>query len=126
MIRRRDKIQRYCSEDISLIENYREAVSSPELYDLHHKDEIDLKLSINGLKKINRYFNVPAERLIFLKHDEHARLHANESRGVWVCPLRLLYMKNIEHKSNRQIAKELNCSHHLINKRCIKLTNENN
>ena len=121
MIRRRDKVKRYCSEDISLIENYKEAISSPELYDCHHKDEIDLKMTAKELKTIDRYFNVPAERLIFIKHDEHARLHSNEQRGVWICPIKLLHLKNVELKSNRQIANELNCSHHIINKRISQL-----
>lgn len=43
--------KKYCAEDISLIENYKEAVSSKELYHCHHRLEIqdDLKNKIKSV-----------------------------------------------------------------------------
>ena len=35
-----NKAKWFCCEDISLIENYYEAVNSPEVYACHHKREI--------------------------------------------------------------------------------------
>ena len=66
----------YCSEDPSLIENYQEAISDKnEVWDLHHRREIDEGLSGRELMKRKEYFHRPACELIFLKHDEHSRLH---------------------------------------------------
>ena len=68
-------VKRYCSEDISLIENYYNAINSPEKWDCHHKNEILLSKSVNELKSLNMYYNVQAKDLIFLTHKEHISLH---------------------------------------------------
>lgn len=75
--------KRYCREDISKIENYEKAK-----YDLyctwycHHRDEI--KTLPSGIKVLrtladlveaDRYFNCPANELIFLTPTEHIRIH---------------------------------------------------
>ena len=65
--------KKYCCEDISLIENYYEAVNSPEKWECHHK--LGTQYSINELKEMNKYFNVNAEDLIFLSKSEHDSLH---------------------------------------------------
>lgn len=70
--------KKYCNEDISLIENYEEAVNNSEKYDCHHRLEIqDGKkvYSVKQLKELNLYYKRPAEELIFLSHVEHVRLH---------------------------------------------------
>ena len=47
----------YCSEDISLIENYQEAVSDKdEIWEIHHRREIDERLSRRELLKRKEYF----------------------------------------------------------------------
>ena len=70
----------YCKDDISLIENYEEAVNDDEnLWCLHHR----LGLTINGefahtakeLKRLGMYYNRPYFELIFLKFSEHSRIH---------------------------------------------------
>lgn len=74
----------YCKEDISLIENYDEAVNDrTETWECHHKDEIrTLPSGIvvirtrQDLLDSGRYFHCPANELIFLKHKEHSRIHA--------------------------------------------------
>lgn len=68
-----DKVKLYCCEDISLIENYEEAINSSEKWVCHHK------LGINKSKQdlINEgiYFNRPANELIFLLKSDHIALH---------------------------------------------------
>lgn len=66
--------RQYC-KNYEQIENYQEAVSSPEVWDCHHKNEIDMNLSKKELIDIDLYYNRPPEELIFLKHTEHAYLH---------------------------------------------------
>lgn len=70
--------EKYCAEDISLIENYNEAVSSKELYHCHHRLEIQddgQTYSVRQLKEKGLYYNRPASELIFLSQDEHFQLH---------------------------------------------------
>lgn len=68
-------IKRFCCEDISLIENYEEAVNSQELWDCHHRLETDLNKSVKELKDTGLYWKRSASELIFLSHKEHASLH---------------------------------------------------
>ena len=68
-------LKKYCSEDISLIENYYEAINSDEVWDCHHRLEIELNKTPKELQKLNLYYNRPAKELIFLTHSEHSRLH---------------------------------------------------
>ena len=68
----------YCSDDISLIENYDKAIAdTTQTWDCHHKGEILPcgRFSPNDLKKFGLYYNRPASELIFLSHSEHSRLH---------------------------------------------------
>lgn len=72
-------IKLYCKDDVSKIENYEEAVSSKEQYDVHHR----LEFTINGeyaksteeLKRLGMYYNRPYYELVLMKHSEHAKLH---------------------------------------------------
>ena len=70
-------VYKYCCEDISLIENYQEALLSDDWYDCHHRLEItqDKIQSAQQLIDQNLYFNRPASELIFLRHNEHIELH---------------------------------------------------
>lgn len=76
-------VSNYCKDDLSLIENYEEAVNSLEQWDCHHRLEIDLNLSAQELKERNLYFNRPASELIFLMHNEHTRLHNTGVNNPW-------------------------------------------
>lgn len=71
----RECLKLICCEDLSLIENYKEAINSEEKYHLHHR--LGEKYSVKELKKMNMYYHRPACELIFLRHDEHLRLHSN-------------------------------------------------
>lgn len=68
----------YCCDDISLIENYNEAINDKEqTWQCHHRLEIhgNIILSAKDLKDNDLYYNRPAYELIFLTKNEHIRLH---------------------------------------------------
>lgn len=68
----------FCSDDISNIENYIEALNDKDnVWDCHHKLEIhsDYNNSRNDLKLMNLYYHRPSGELIFIKHNEHTKLH---------------------------------------------------
>lgn len=69
--------KQYCCEDISLIENYNEAINSDEMYDCHNRNEIILNKSADELIEIGLYYNRQACELIFLSHSAHTSLHRN-------------------------------------------------
>ena len=71
----------YCCEDISMIEGYEVAISSPKRYDLHHKLELIatggvVNATKQDLKDWGLYYNRPADELIFLPHGVHTILHS--------------------------------------------------
>lgn len=75
----------FCSEDISFIENYEKAISSKEIYDIHHRKE-DEGYSKKYLIDNGLYYNRPACELIFLTHAEHAsRHHKGRKRSKETC-----------------------------------------
>ena len=55
------------------IENYNEAVSSPERWVCHHK--LGLIYSSDELVKKGLYFNRPPEEFVFLTKTEHDKIH---------------------------------------------------
>lgn len=71
----------YCGDDISRIENYEQAMNDKDFtWDCHHRAEISddgSTTSVDELMKNGLYYNRPASELIFLRHDEHARLHSS-------------------------------------------------
>lgn len=76
-------VKKFCKDDISQIENYANAMHDAETWDCHHRDEIKIlpsgMLVIRSAKDLienNRYFNCPANELIFMKHSEHSSLHS--------------------------------------------------
>ena len=72
-----------CKDDISKIENYDKAIAdTTQTWVLHHRDEC--KILPSGIKVIRtsaelkengRYYNCPANELIFLTPSEHTSLH---------------------------------------------------
>ena len=75
--------KKYCSDDLSLIENYDKAVAdTTQMWAIHHRDEVKVLPSgitvirtASELKEDNRYYNCPANELIFLTNSEHFKLH---------------------------------------------------
>lgn len=71
----------FCCEDISLIENYQEAINdNTQTWHCHHRLETDLGLSMQELKDSNKYFGIEAKYLIFLRPYEHLHLHGTSIR----------------------------------------------
>lgn len=77
------RASKYCCEDITLIENYDEAIAdTTQTWQIHHKDEIKVLPSgmivyrtQQELIENGRYYNCPANELIFLTKSEHSKLH---------------------------------------------------
>lgn len=68
--------KKYCSEDISLIENFEAAATdTTEVWHIHHRNEILEHKTRTQLINENRYYNVPAAELIFLTSVDHRILH---------------------------------------------------
>ena len=70
----------YCCEDISLIENYKEAISDQKrMWEIHHRMECDENgktlFTHKQLKEINLYYNRPANELIFVTRSTHKKIH---------------------------------------------------
>ena len=76
----------YCSEDISLIENYQDAISDEEkMWDIHHRRECDENgktlFTKKQLKDMNLYLNRPASELVFVTRSMHSKLHIEQMRN---------------------------------------------
>ena len=73
----------YCSEDISLIENYQEAISDEEkMWDIHHRRECDSEgrtlFTKKQLIEMNLYVKRPASELVFVTRSMHKKLHREQ------------------------------------------------
>ena len=78
--------KQYCSEDISLIENYHEAISDEErMWDIHHRKECDENgrtlFTKKQLIEMKLYFTRPASELIFVTRSMHWKLHREKMRN---------------------------------------------
>ena len=76
----------YCSEDISLIENYHEAISDEEkMWEIHHRRECDENGRTLFTKKqlidMGLYINRPASELVFVTRSMHWKLHREKMRN---------------------------------------------
>ena len=68
------KAKRYCKDDISLIENYEQAINdNTQKWHCHHRRES--VYTKKGLIEIGEYYHRPAIELIFLTNSEHMKLH---------------------------------------------------
>ena len=70
----------FCSEDISLIENYQQAISDQtRTWEIHHRRECDSNgrtlFTKKQLKEMNLYVKRPASELIFVTKAMHWKLH---------------------------------------------------
>lgn len=87
-----DKYCYFCSEDVSLIENYNEAVADTTQYwVIHHRAETHFSdgterpynafISRDELKALGLYYNRPAAELIFMTRADHQALHNKRLKG---------------------------------------------
>ena len=75
------KVNRFCRDDIKLIENYYEAINDTEnVWACHHRLELTLDgefaNSKTDLIRHGMYYHRPYFELIFLKIIDHKKLHA--------------------------------------------------
>ena len=75
--------KKYCCEDISLIENYHQAIADKEkTWDIHHRRECDDEgrtlFTHKHLIEMNLYLNRPASELIFVTRSMHKKIHRED------------------------------------------------
>ncbi len=76
-------VKLYCIE-YTEIENYNKAFSDEtQIWDCHHKKEIEEGKNQEQLKKEGLYYNRPPEELIFLTSNEHHKLHSLNMSEEW-------------------------------------------
>lgn len=73
----------YCCEDISLIENYQEAITDQKrMWEIHHRRECDSEgrtlFTKKQLIEMNLYENRPASELIFVTRSTHKKIHRED------------------------------------------------
>lgn len=75
------QVRRYCYE-IERIENYEEAVNDKDhKWDCHHRVETIMNCGHKELKEVGAYYDRPAHDLIFLRSEEHLRLHKSGNKN---------------------------------------------
>lgn len=77
----------YCSEDISLIENYQDTIADEKrMWDIHHRRESDSEgrtlFTHKRLKEMNLYYNRPAAELVFVTRAMHKKLHREQMENI--------------------------------------------
>lgn len=86
--------KKFCKEDISKIENYDKAMSdTTQTWHCHHRDEIRFlpsgMIALRSTQELienGRYYNCPANELIFLTKGEHMCIHQkNRSYSEETC-----------------------------------------
>ena len=78
--------KKYCSEDVSLIENYYQAITDKDkMWDIHHKRECDENgktlFTYKQLIDMNLYFKRPASELIFVTKSMHKKMHREQMQN---------------------------------------------
>ncbi len=74
--------KKYCCEDVSLIENYEQAMADSKTWHCHHRRETIESLTTEQLIETGLYYGRPASELIFLPVYEHLSSH-NKGRKPW-------------------------------------------
>lgn len=99
--------QKYCCEDISLIENYDEAISDQtQTWDIHHRGEILPcgKFSKDELIEFGLYWKRPASELVFMTQYDHISMHMkghiskNKGKPSWNHGMHGMYHHSEESK----------------------------
>lgn len=71
-------VKEFCCEDISLIENYKQAINDEtQIWHCHHRLETDEYKSKQQLIDEEKYYKRPAKELIFLTDYDHRSLHSS-------------------------------------------------
>lgn len=75
------QLKRYCSGDVTEIENYENAIAdTTRKWVIHHRLELTedgkFAYSVEELKEKKMYYKRPPSELIFLTKSEHSKLHS--------------------------------------------------
>ena len=99
----------YCSEDISKIENYEQAVNDDtQMWQCHHRREIDEGKTRARLIAEKLYYYRPAAELIFLTRSQHVALHNKGNKyGIGISP----WIKGRHHSedSRKKMSEKAKC-----------------
>lgn len=112
------RANKYCRDDISLIENYQFAIADKtQTWHCHHRREIDEHKSIKQLIEEDKYYCVPASDLIFLTEFDHKHIHNSGNNHY-------LFGKH-QSKTTRDKISKKKCGKHLsdAHKRAISDSN---
>ena len=97
--------KKYCCEPLENVEGYNEALTSEEMYVIHHRLE-DKGISRDELITLGLYYKRPAKELVWMKDSEHKSHHvkllsdeqlkkrgeSNKGKEVaFICPILLAY-----------------------------------
>lgn len=109
-------VKRFCKEPLENIENYDNAISDPEMWHCHHRDEVRVLPSgitvyryKDELIENGRYYGCPANELIFLSRSEHHKLHISNPITKERISQTLMGHKGVKHteESRRKISDAL-------------------
>lgn len=112
--------KRYCCEDISKIENYEQANADTEMWQCHHRLEVQGQFtnSYALLKKCGMYYKVPASQLIFVTKSMHNKIHNTaEVMLSKTTPERRLEIVKKAGKKGSQVANKKRKGWHFWNNR---------
>lgn len=92
----------YCLEPLENIEGWDEMLNdtSDTIWQLHHRDEIkdDAVVRKKELKSRGEYYNLPANKLIFLTESEHKSIHMTGVKNPF-------FGKHFSEKTRRKLSK---------------------
>lgn len=74
--------KKYCCDDLSLIENYKEALADSKTWHCHHRLETDNGMTCKELIDLGLYYGRPASELIFVQPFKHMSAHM-KGRTPW-------------------------------------------
>lgn len=101
-------VKQYCNGDITCIENYHAAIDDINMWDCHHRMEIQpdgTTLSQKWMIAHDIYFNLDPCMLIFLKREDHMHLHAkNKDLSKFIAASRMKNHKHSEHAKAKMSA----------------------
>ena len=120
--------KRYCNDDISLIENYEEAINdNTQKWHCHHRGEI-LPCGVyspEDLKRFGLYWKRPSCELIFMTLTEHIKLHRKHPlKNTSEKMSKAQIGKHISEESKDKISKALIGNHNSPTKHILQYTKE--
>ena len=111
-----EQAKRYCNEDISLIENYEQAINdNTKKWHCHHRRES--VYTKKGLIEIGEYYHRPAIELIFMTEEDHKRFHHIGKNNP-------LFGKHLSEDTKKKMSKALIGNHNSPTKPILQYTKD--